>query len=141
MRARLRITTALVLAATLAACGGGDKDSTGPTGNAAVVGTYTLRTANGQPLPTTVTAEGLTVTVKSGSVALNADGSCSHRLEVSTVIGGTPINDTTTYFCTYPVNGNNVVATDTDDGAVTAGTVSGTTLTVAEEGISLVYQR
>ena len=135
----LRTLAALALTA-VAACGGGD----GPTGNNqnAVVGTYTLQTVNGSALPSTVAlGPGESVTLRSGSVTLNADGSCTHRHDVAYTADGTTISDNTTFVCTYEVDGNTVVTTDADDGAQVTAVYSNGSLTTTNQGITLVYRK
>lgn len=123
------------LAGSLTACGGGGGDPVSP--EQAVVGTYTLRTVNGQPLPVPVTLNGDPWTITGGRVSLNADGTCS-RFVAITGAGGDVSN---TYPCTYSVAGSNITFYGTGGGGDGQMAVSGRTLTTFDSGLALVYRR
>ena len=103
-----------------AACGGDDDDPTGPGGTA--TGTYTLRTVNGQNVPTTV-YEGddlgfyYKVEVLSGHVTLDADGTFEDVTTIRETEGtGTPTPSEFVTVGTYTRTGNTLTFTDDDTG-------------------------
>lgn len=139
MTRSFRSIAALTCLAIATACGGSDA----PTGTApSVTGTYTLRTVNGAALPSVVPiAPGESITLRSGSVTLNGDGSCTHRHDVVYVAGGTTLSDNTPVLCTYRIDGNTIVTTDADDGEQVTGVVGNGSLTTTSDGITLVYRK
>lgn len=135
----LRTLAALALTA-VAACGGSD----GPTGVTPdqIAGTYSLQTVNGQSLPLTLpVGPDETITLRSGSVTLNADRSCSHQHDVAYTADGTTTSDNTPVPCTYSVNGNTIVTTDSDDGTKVTGTYSDGAITTNVEGVVSIYRK
>lgn len=130
MRSTLRLVSypTLALAVTLlAACG----DSTGPD-TSAVAGTWTLQTANGQSLPTDLVENGTEFTLISGTLILGSDGTCTNNF-VTDVAGSVTLD------CTFTLNGT--AFTYTEPGDVVSGTVSGNTMTLNNDGNTLVYTR
>lgn len=125
-------TIALAVAvATLAACGSSKKTVTGPT---SVVGTYSLATIDGSPLPFTVPNNpSHTIVVQSGTATLNADNSYS--------LGGTGTSDggdpqqVVADVGTYVFSGSTVTFTSTaHPGGVYAATATTTTLSESVPG-------
>ena len=129
----VRPASALALAAvvvTLAACGS-DKKITGPTD---VVGTYSLATIDGSPLPYTVPNNPTnTIVIQSGLVMLNSDNSYT--------IGGTGTSDggdpqaVIADAGTYAFSGSTVTFTSTaHPGLIYTATATTTTLTETVPG-------
>lgn len=135
----------LAAAATLLVACSDDDDPTSPVDD--VVGSYDLVSVNGQPLPQTVPIEGndfivRDFTFRSGNVTLFADGTCTNRLELLVEEDGEePLEDNTTYECTYEVDGNDVITTDVVDGFVALRTWSGDELTWPVPGALMVFRR
>ena len=101
------------------------------------VGTYTLVSVDGKNVPCSLTHEGHSLTVKSGTFIINADGTCSCTTGFSTSAG-------------HDVN-REVRATYTRKGAkltmkwkgagVTTGTIEGDTFTMNNEGMLFSYRK
>jgi hypothetical protein len=135
---------AALVALAPAACGG--DNSTGPSHS--VVGTYTLQTINGQPLPFLI-FQGATEKYEfiSDVVAVNADytysetGSVRYTDLTTGAVTAQPFSSAGTW---RETNGA-IEFTDASDGSVVNGTVSGNTLTILEtvEGLqfTLVFRR
>ncbi len=131
----------------LGACGG--DDSSGPSGTV-----YTLRSVDGASIPIVETdpTTGDVYTVKSGSLRLNSNGTYNGRVTETYKPSGQPLQ-TLTYGedGTYVESGSTITFTSTHDvegsvrtpstGDVTTGTKSGSTLTLAVSGSTLVFTR
>lgn len=118
-RLAIAASAALILAASAVACGGGDK-ATSP--NAAIAGSYTLRTVNGANLPTIVFQSAtLKQEILAGNVTLVGDGTWSGTLtsRETALPGGTPLS------FTLPASGSYV----TDNGSITLNTLVNAPLT------------
>lgn len=101
------------------------------------VGVYALVSADGKQVPATVSHDGHSLELRSGTFTINADGTCS----------------TKTVFCPAPGKevSREVSATYTQDGSgltmrwqnagMTKGTVHGDTFTMNNEGMILVYKK
>ena len=106
-------------------------------GDANPVGTYALVSVDGNKVPCTVQHDKHTLSVKSGTFAINADGTCSSKIVFSIPSGGD--------------SGREVKATYTRQGAkltmkwvgagTTTGTVAGDTFTMNNEGITFAYRK
>ena len=115
-------------------CGG---DATGPE---AVAGNYTLRTVNGQDLPVVIVQvldEKIEVTA--GSWRINSDNTFSTSLTLATTTGGTTTSETGSNNGTYTLSGSAITFTF-PDASTSSGSISGNTLTVIDEGLSLVFR-
>ena len=123
-----------LLVASLALVAGCD-DSLGP--DSSEVGTYLLKTVNGNALP----APFFAVEVLSASVELNEDGSFRTR---NTIRGKDSLGEVVVQNDSdagmYVRTGNTVTLTSTL-GHVTVATYSGPALTVDEQSVVMVYRR
>ncbi len=128
MRRFLILATALLAGGLLTAC---DDDSTGPV---PVVGLYTLVTVNGEELP--VELGDPIREIIAGSIQLNSDGTYSRSSTVD--LGPGPVR--ITVFGTFTVDGS-TVEFDASSRADFTGTFSGNTLTLIEDGDTLVYHK
>lgn len=107
MRTNPKAFLALLGILLLGACGG--DASTGVNGDA--IGTYTLQSISGNPLPFTVsTSATSTATFKSGALTINTDKTFSETLDLDETesSSGSPITTSTTSTCvgTYSQRGN-----------------------------------
>ena len=129
----------LVGAVVLGACGGSDAP-VGPDRQA--IGTYTLRTVNDQPLPAVVFQDAtVKIEVLSDVVTLNENGTWSETASLRATsaagaVGTQPSSDNGT----YTLNGSALVLSSGQSGTTTA-TLSGSSLTIADAGLVLVYQK
>src|SRR5687768_7635136 len=133
------IRPALVAALLLvgAACGG---DSTGPD-EGSIVGSYTLRTINGQNLPYTTLSAGVnTAEVLSSSLSLNTDGTFREERSVRRTHQGVPVTEAEMKFGTYTSTGSGVTFSVTT-GAQVSGKRGGGSITFVEEGFTFVFVR
>ena len=138
MRHFLVITLALV-STVLAACG----DSTGPsrTGTTGIAGTYNLQTVNGSPLPYTVIQVGQDkLEVTAGRVTLTADRTFSASITFRETENGTATTTTETDSGTYTQNGT-AINFAYADGTTDTAALNGNILTIAAQGIALVFRR
>jgi hypothetical protein len=124
-------------ALVLGACGGGD-DPAGPSLQS--IGTYTLSTVNGQPLPAVLLEDATRkVEILSDVVTLRENGTWSETASLRTTtptgaVTTTPSNDSGT----YSVNGSALVLSSGQSGT-TMATLLGSSLTIADAGLVLVY--
>ena len=124
----------LALACFMSAC---TKQEMGSSTDGGFTGVYTLVSVNGSPVPSSVSHQGTTLLVRSGTFTINADGTCISKT-VFVPPGGTEI-------------ANEVSATYTKDGAtltmkwkgagITVGTVEGNTFTMDNEGMVFLYKK
>jgi len=125
-------------AATVLLAGCDSEEATVPTDNA-FAGTWTLATVNGSPLPYTVQSTPK-IELVGDQLVVSADGTFAVSTQLRITNGTTITTQTVPDGGTYSVNGT--AATFIFNGGTTgAATVSGNTLTVAEPGVSLVYQK
>ena len=124
-----------VLIFGVTACGG---DGTGLEN---VIGTYLLETIDGDPLPWVLLQVGDNkLEVSAGSVTLNADRTCSDSLTLETTQSGNVESDTASELCTYTTDGQAITLTYTDD-TVSDGTIIGSALTIADDGLAFIYRK
>jgi len=133
-----RLLSIVCTAATvlLAACD--SDDSTGPTENA-VSGTWNLTTVNGAPLPFVIQSTPK-IELVSEQLVVSANGTFTQASLVRTTSGTTVSNQTNSSAGTYTLSGT-TASFIFNDGTTGAGTVSGTSLTVAKPGRAYVYQK
>ncbi|HET9777185.1 MAG TPA: lipocalin family protein [Gemmatimonadaceae bacterium] len=122
----------------LAACGGGAGDSLGP---GSLAGTYNLQTVNGKAPPAVLVEDGsYKLEVLSGTYTLNADNSYSATASFRETENGvvTPSSESETG--SYSVHGSAVTFTDSDGFQLDA-TISGSTMTIVADGLTVRYSR
>lgn len=121
----------------LAGCGGGG-DETGPT---TVAGVYNLVTVNGRALPAVVVDfGGYRLEVLSSELTLHPGGAYSEMSQVRETEDGTTTTSSLPSAGTYSTRGAQITLADGDGDTIT-GTVSGDRITLAEQGVVLVYER
>ena len=121
-----------------AACGG---DSPTQPEEGPIVGSYTLRTINGQNLPyTTLSAGANKAEVLSSSLSLNTDGTFREERSVRRTHSGVSVTEPEMKFGTYASNSSGVTFSATT-GAVVSGTRGGGSITFVDEGFTFVYAR
>jgi len=130
----MRIALVCLALAALAACGSSDT-GTGPGGgdSAPIVGSYTLNTADGKPLPVAFTDSSLV----SGTLVVTDSGWAQTTI-VKYVAGGNPAGDTLSLSGSWAVVGANVTlyegASTTYTGTFTSTSVNLTTKTATVLG-------
>ena len=109
-----------------------------PNQNAAVSdspsGIYVLVTVDGTKVPCTVQHEGHAVPIQSGTFIINADGTCSSKMLLSGQTSAIAVE------ATYTQEGSKLTMRWAGAG-MTVGTVRGTTFTMTNEGMILVYEK
>ena len=132
----MRIALACLALGSLAACGSSDT-GTGPGGgeSSPIVGSYTLKTADGKPLPVAFTDSSLV----SGTLVVT-DSGWTQTTIVLYKTGGNPNGDTLSVSGSWEVNGANVTlfegATTTYTGTFTSTSMTLTTKTATILGYS-----
>ena len=101
------------------------------------VGNYALVSVDGNKVPCTVAHEGHTLTVKSGTFIINADGTCSSKMALSLPSGD---NSSRVVKATYTRQGSKLNMR-WEGAGTTTGTVDGDTFTMNNEGMILAYRK
>ena len=102
-----------------------------------LAGTYTLVSVDGEPVPTSVDHEGATLEVRSGSLKINADGTCSSKTVFVPPSGAEVAREVT---ATYTKDGPRLTIQWKGAGR-TVGTIQGKTFTMNNEGMVFVYKK
>ena len=102
-----------------------------------VAGVYALVSVNGNPVPTSVSHEGVTLQVLSGSFIINADGTCSSKTIFVPPSGSEMTREVT---ATYTKDGSKMTM-QWEGAGTTVGTVEGNTFTMDNEGMVFVYKK
>jgi hypothetical protein len=122
----------LMLPIALMGCGGSDNSTTGPT-LASLSGTWNLQTANGTPLPFTVSsAGGIKTEILSSVVTVAANGTFTQVSQFRTTINGQISLMTLPSSGTISLSGTLVTVTVTGSGAGTGTLNSSTMFTVTD---------
>jgi hypothetical protein len=122
------------------ACGGAD--STGP-GVASAVGTWSLQTINGSPLPFTVSEQISPpdkLEVLSNVFVASANGTYVETFTLRDSQGTTVTTQTESDTGTWRQN-NAAITITTSDGTVNTAAISGDMITASESGALFVYHR
>lgn len=138
MRHNLRYLAALT-AFTLAAACGGD-----PTGidDSPVVGLFTLTTIAGAPLPYTVQqSSGYRLEITGGHIDLRADRTFTISFSLRESNATDVVESDQAGPGTYTRAGNVITFTVTQTQETFSGRLDGSTLTIREGGISIVYEK
>jgi len=106
-------------------------------GSKEIAGVYTLSTVNGQKVPATISHEGATLRILSGTFTITPEGTCSSRMIFIPPSGRQATVETT---ATYTVEGQKLDMQWKNAGRTT-GTVEGNTFTMNNEGMVLAYQK
>ena len=119
----------------LGACG---DDSVSP---ADVAGTYTLLSVDEVGLPATLSeseSTGYLLELTAGSATLNADLTCSLSFTQRETDQGTVTTDTLVSACTYTID-DGFMLTPSGETFALNGSILGTTLTIIDGGLVLVF--
>jgi len=133
-----RILVSVFTAATvlLSACGSDSTTAPTPT---SIAGTWNLTTVNGAALPFVLQASPK-IEILSDQIVILANGSFTQSTQARLTNGTTITTQTIPDAGTYTLNGTAATFTFTDGGSETA-TVSGNSMTIAETGLSLMYNK
>ena len=134
----MRIIACLLLLVG-AACGG--DSPTQPTSNS-VAGTWSLQTVNGAALPYVAAQVGLDkVELTSDVITAVASGSFTQITQVRVTQNGQVSTQSIPDAGSYTLNGTAVTFTFNNDGSSGTGSLTGNTLTVAQDGLVFVYKK
>ena len=100
-------------------------------------GSYALFSVNGSSLPSTLTHEGSTLTIKSGIFIINNDGTCSSKI---TFTLPSKEDFTREVKATYTLEGARLTM-KWEGAGTTIGDVDGNTFTMNNEGMVFVYRK
>lgn len=140
MRTHLLRTSRPALAAAFLLLGAACGDGTAPD-EGTIIGSYTLRTINGQNLPYTTLSSGVNkAEVLSSSLSVNTDGTFREERSVRRTHSGVSITEAEMKFGTYTSTGSGVTFRATTGDEV-SGTRSGGSIRFVEGGFTFVYGR
>lgn len=125
----------------LAACGGSDSSSTGPT-LASIAGTWNLTTVNGTALPFTVSnTGGVKTEILSEAAVVSANGTFTQTEQIRTTFNGQATTTPLQTAGTFSLSGNLVTLTIAGSGSVTGTLTSNTSFTLQDPstGFILVF--
>lgn len=115
---------------------GCDQGSNAPKGSD-LTGTYNLVTVNGNKLPASVSHDGASLQVRSGTFTINADGTCSTK---TVFVPPTGAEATREVSATYTREGEKLNMQWKGAGRTT-GTIDGKRFTMDNEGMVFVYKK
>lgn len=132
----MRTLIALVLLAFAAACG----DATAPDNS--YIGTYALRSIDGEVVPITVYDDGTeSARVTGGSLILNEDGSFTTSLDITYSIGGQVQNESEWSGGTFRRSGRSFTLTDALGDSYVATWDGADTMTIDDGAVVVVFRR
>lgn len=141
---RIRSAARAVMAAgilLIAAACGGDDGPTAPT-QASIAGLWNLQTVNGSALPFILAQSGTDkLEVLGDAITVAEGGTFTQLTQLRVTQGGQTSTEAVPDAGSYTLSGTTVTFIFDSDGSSGTGTLSGKTLTVAEDGISLVYRK
>lgn len=100
-------------------------------------GIYTLATVDGKPVPANITHDGTKLQVRSGTFTIKADGTCSTKTVFVPPSGSEVVREVS---ATYNREGSKLTM-QWQGAGTTTGTVEGSTFTMNNEGMVLVYRK
>lgn len=101
------------------------------------VGTYTLVSVDGKPVPCSVEHDGRSLTVKSGAFTISADGTCATKTSFTTPEGSEANREVK---ASYTQKGSTLTMKWEGAGSTT-GTIEGNTFTMNNEGMIFSYRK
>ncbi|MDH3215162.1 MAG: hypothetical protein OEN01_02590 [Candidatus Krumholzibacteria bacterium] len=128
-------TLCLILAVGLVVCSC-NRQQIAPNG-AGFLGVYALISVNGELVPTSISHEGVTLQVRSGTLTINADGTCSGKTVFVPPSGAEVVREVT---ATYTKDGSKLTM-QWEGAGKTVGTIQGNTFIMDNEGMAFVYRK
>jgi hypothetical protein len=101
------------------------------------VGTYNLVSVDGKKVPCTLQHEGQSPTINSGVFTINADRTCSSKVDFSLPSGGKTSREVK---ATYTREGSKLTM-KWEGAGMTTGTIEGDTFTMNNEGMIFAYRK
>jgi hypothetical protein len=108
-----------------------------PHNTADTAGVYALVSVNGKPVPASLSHEGAILEVRSGAFTINADGTCSSKVQFIPPSGTEATREVN---ATYTRDGSKFTMQWKGAGT-TVGSIDGNTFTMENEGMALVYRK
>ena len=136
---RTLFATMCTAAVLLAGCGS-DGGATNPQ-STSPVGSWNLVTANSAPLPFAFQSGSVKYEIMSDQYVLLPDGTFTEKYQLRDTDGGIVGLENLTDFGTWKLTGTVFVITYGDNGATASGTLSGSTMTLTQLGVLMVYNR
>jgi hypothetical protein len=139
MRRTAFVATMILAILSAAGCGG---DSTSPA-TQSIVGSWTLQSVNGSPLPFIVQQTGTDkLELLSDVIVISGTGSFTQTTSVRTTTNGVPTTQPVADAGSYTLNGSAITLHFNSDGFTGTASWSGNTITTTTaEGLALVYKR
>jgi hypothetical protein len=100
-------------------------------------GQYALVSVDGKAVPASVSHDGATLEVRSGTFTIKRDGTCSTKTVFVPPSGSEVSREVT---ATYTLDGSKLTM-KWEGAGITTGTVEGKTFTMINEGMSFVYSK
>ena len=129
----LQLIVLLTAGLLLSAC----KQETKVTAGADPTGVYSLVSVNGNKVPASVSHEGATLQVRSGSFTIKADGTCGTKTVFVPPSGQEATREVN---ATYTREGSKLTM-QWQGAGTTTGTIEGNSFTMDNEGMVLVYKK
>ena len=140
MRRLIVAPIAALVLSLLSVSGCGSDTSIAPT-QVSVAGTWNLSTINGLPLPFTIQAANPKIEYLNEQLIVSTSGTFTQTYSARYTTNGVVSTQAFADAGTYVLNGTAATFRFNSDGSSGTGTVSGSTLTVAEGGYSQVYTK
>jgi len=123
-----------------AACGG--SDATAPSASVSIVGSWTLQSVNGSPLPYVMDRNGADKSEMTADIlTFLTSGQFTDIAQVRVTSGGQVSTLAVQQAGTYAANKGNVTLTFAGDASTAQGSQSGSTFTLGLNGLSLAYKK
>jgi hypothetical protein len=122
----------------LSACGSDDPTDPGgdPVDYSAVAGVWTLQSANGDALPVQLVEDNTPFTLHAGALTLTANGTCQNSF---TTTPQGEAQKTEVLPCTFTLSGS--AFSYTESSLQYSGTLTGNSISLVNDGNTLVYTR
>ena len=128
-----RTFLALLAVVVVAGC----SDGSGPSG---IDGRYNLETIDGTKMPYSETDGTSTVTLTSGYININTDGTFTVGFSFTVKSGSTTVSDSDTDLGTW-VRNNNAIQFNYSDGSTDVASLNGNLLTLTSEGSVFTFRK
>jgi len=104
---------------------------------AGFVGVYILISVNDERVPASISHDGVTLEVRSGTFTINADGTCSSRTVFVPPTGTEVVREVDAKY----TKDDSKLTMQWEGAGSTVGTIQGNTFTMVNEGMVFVYRK
>jgi len=101
------------------------------------VGVYILISVNDERVPASISHDGVTLEVRSGTFTINADGTCSSRTVFVPPTGTEVVREVDAKY----TKDDSKLTMQWEGAGSTVGTIQGNTFTMVNEGMVFVYRK